>query len=233
MTQTTPLMDIKVETSTRCRVIAGATKRLYYATPESVGLVLMRIAADGGPSQVNAPWIDYLADRGMALTVMGESLITLLTFPAQDRAVPFRKDTTAKDFTVKFPPLLLATNFKKGNLVKSQLWVIRPNIGPDKLAVGSAENILCYFPYGNVYNHGGICWGNTPIKDLRHPAEVLQAFFQSGFNGDLFAPSVYSASERDTLYGALTKVNNAAWPLPMDSMYTKSISALVQDIVRS
>lgn len=230
----TPQLQIEVFAD-RCRVLEGASKRVFYATPESLGLALLRLAPEQASRGLNVSWMDYLGDRGIAMTVAGESCITLLTFPVAMREVPYRRAGVASlDFSAVFPPLLLATHFKNGRLLKSSLWVIKAGF-EKKLGISSVENCLAPFPYGNVYDHGGICWGTTPIKDLRTPAEVLPAFFDSGFNGDLWSPnSVPDARNSLASYVVyLEAKNNVALSLPMDRRYTKSMTALVQDIIRS
>lgn len=230
----TPQLQIEVFEHT-CRVLEGASKRVFYATPESIGLALLRLAPEQASRGLQLSWMDYLGDRGIAMTVAGESFITLLTFPAMMRPVPYRRGggVAPADYTAIFPPLLLAVHFKNGRLLKASLWVIKAGF-EKKLGVGGAENCLAAFPYGNVYDHGGVCWGTTPIKDLRTPAEMLPAFFDSGFNGDLWSPNSLGLTGPLAGYVAyLTAKDGTALSLPTDGRYTKSMAALVQDIVRS
>ena len=151
------------------------------------------------------------------------------------RFIPYQRAETEQDFSVTFPPLLWAVSFKARKLTKSQLWVIKAGM-ETRLSTTSTDNALACFPYGNVYAHGGVCWGTTRLNDVKQPGDVHEAFFASDFNGDLYTRQYINVRE-DGLFGYLTRITGAGRQtsvlnLPIESLYTKSVAAVVQDIVR-
>jgi len=78
---------------------------------------------------------------------------------------------------------------------------------------------LYHFPYGNVYSHGEVCWGCVNLPEIRKPMDlvgVVNTFFSSNFNGDLFEnysfrhPEKYEDGELriDSLYKMIEYVKN-------------------------
>jgi hypothetical protein len=66
------------------------------------------------------------------------------------------------------------------------------------------EDRLCYFPFGNVYREGNVCWGSATLPNVGSAMElvgVINMFFDSNYNGDLFErdsfrqPSNYEEGE--------------------------------------
>lgn len=48
---------------------------------------------------------------------------------------------------------------------------------------------LCYYPFGNVYDNGKICWGNTvfpKMTSIKDAEKLIQAFFDAETNNDLY-----------------------------------------------
>jgi hypothetical protein len=214
---------------TQCRVIEGPARRVRYTTPEAVALALLQLRPENTRFAGATRWMDYLAGRGVAIGLVNDSLVGLLTYPAMMRTIPYRH-TAQKDHIAEFPPLLMASHFKAGKLVKSSLWVIKASAMPT-LGISVTASVLAPFPYGNVYDHGGICWGSASTKDVREPDETIQTFFQSGFNGDLFNPAPIGAGSTP-YHDFLQTYDGKALPLPRESCYSKSMTALVQDIFR-
>jgi hypothetical protein len=53
----------------------------------------------------------------------------------------------------------------------------------------TGKESLMIFPYGNVYENGNICWGRNALPKIQSSMElvsVINTFFNSEFNGDLF-----------------------------------------------
>jgi hypothetical protein len=100
------------------------------------------------------------------------------------------------------------------------------------------SDILYSFPYGNVYDHGGICWGTANIPKIAKPMDlvgVLAAFFDSNFNGDLIdsytfiSPDVdYDEDPIDTLWDLVKYVENME-EFPEDMLYRKNY--LISDVL--
>ena len=54
--------------------------------------------------------------------------------------------------------------------------------------IGPASR-LCYYPFGNVYDNGKICWGNTvfpKMTSIKDAEKLIQAFFDAETNNDLY-----------------------------------------------
>lgn len=54
--------------------------------------------------------------------------------------------------------------------------------------LGTEEDALFYFPYGNVYDNGRVCWGRVELPEIGSPmalAGLVGLFFDAPFNGDL------------------------------------------------
>ena len=220
-------MEIHITPDGLCKVIQGKSRRVFYSTEEAIGLALLKInPAQVGPT-VN--WIDFLDSKGLAIGAVGDKALTLLTVPAKERTLPWRRGTISRELKVTMPPLLIATRFIKGRLNKAQIWLIRPGF-EEKLSTASSDPCLSPFPYGNVYNTGIICWGTTVIRDISHPNEVEGVFFHSGFNGDLWSGGALGITET-TLPDLVTRVEGKL-PVPATSAFTKSVSAVAQDITR-
>lgn len=178
-------MEIHIKDG-KVKVFEGTARRVFHTTEEALGLSLLKLNPASGGGTVELKWVDLLGQRGLAIAPVGGKLLCLQTFAAHKRTIPYRKNDLSQDFTVTIPDILMASNFKDGNLQKAMLYVVKPGM-LSKLSVTSTDPTLTYWPYGNVYSHAGICWGTTPIRDIHSPQDAFDAFFASGFNGDLFA----------------------------------------------
>lgn len=218
-------MEIHI-TDGKVKVFEGSSRRVFHTTEEALGLSLLKLNP-ANQGTVELRWVDLLGSRGLAVAPSGSRLICLQTFPSHKRTLPFRRGDVNRDYTVTIPDVLMATNFKEGSLQKASLWVVRPGF-LDKLSVTSSDLALAYWPYGNVYGHGGICWGTTPIQDIHGPQDAFDAFFNSGFNGDLFAFN--SQGLLNFLEGV--KKDGGAFPLQPMERHTQTCAAVVQTITR-
>lgn len=213
----------------KCKVIEGAAKRVFWSTEEAVGLALLKLNPTL-QATISVPWQDFLAARGVAFAAAGDKSLNLIVYTNQKRTIQFRRGSgVGQELVIKLPPLLVATSFKDNHLVKTQLWVIKPGM-ENRLSTTSTDATLCPFPYGNVYSHGGVCWGTTLIRDLRQPGEVVDAFFNSGFNGDLYTASYLGI--RDVQLPDLIARVGEDLPVPPATMYTKSVATMAQEINR-
>lgn len=210
----------------RCKVFEGASRRVFYTTEEALGLSLLKLNPQNQGS-VELWWVDMLGSRGLAIAASGSRTLCLQTVPSHTRTIPFRRGDTNRDYTVIIPDTLMATNFKDGALQKASLWTVKAGFLP-KLSATSADPTLAYWPYGNVYSHGGICWGTTPVRDIHSPQEAFDAFFTSGFNGDLYA------YDSRGLLNFLDTVKKAGGTYPLQSAerHTQSVAAVAQTIAR-
>lgn len=210
----------------RVKVFEGPSRRVMYTTEEALGLSLLKLNPQN-VGNVELRWVDMLGSRGLAIAPSGSRLVCLQTFPAHQRTIPFRRGDVSREYTVTIPDVLMATNFKDNSLQKASLWVVRPDF-LKKLTATSTDPTLAYWPYGNVYTHGGICWGTTPVRDIHTPQDAFDAFFTSGFNGDLFAyNSTGLLNFLDTV-----KRDGGAFPLWPAERYTQTCASVVQAIAR-
>lgn len=219
-------LDISIKGG-RCKVTEGPTKRVFHTTEELLGLYLLRLnpATSGASSAVK--WVDQLGKRGMAVGTLGDKTLTLTVFPANKRTIAFGRGDTNKEYTVTLPDVFMPCAFKDGRLMKALMYIIKPG-QKDRLSVTNSDGQLSFYPYGNVYNHGGICWGSTSLRDVRTPDEAYEAFFGSAFNGDLYSFNAL---------GLLNFLNglkgDAAFPPMADTAYVTSVQTAVQALTRT
>jgi hypothetical protein len=226
-------LEIHIDGHGKVKVIEGLGRRVFHSTEEAVGLALLRLNPAVGAT-IDLTWQDFLADRGVAMALTGDQVLTLLVIPAASRTLQYGRGSTDESFPIIVPTLLVATSFRTQRMERSQVWCVKP--GSDKmLTCGSADPVLAPFPYGNVFNHGGICWGTTNIRDIRTPVDMLQTFFASNFNGDLYNPGMFASRTTpgmESLLGLL-RTQQPALPLLQDTAYGKSVAAVGQDLSRS
>ena len=220
----------------QCKVIEGIGRRVFRTTEEALGLALLRLNPATATGNIALNWTDFLADRGVAMALSGDRALTLLKYPSFTRSIVYRRgDSETQNYNITFPPLLWAMSFRTGRLVKSQLWAIKAGM-ESRLSTTGTENVLACFPYGNVYAHGGVCWGTTRLTDVRQPGDVHETFFASEFNGDLYTRS-YIGVRDEGLQGYLHRITNGGQATgilnqPVESTFTTSVSAVTQDIAR-
>jgi hypothetical protein len=212
-----------------CKVIEGAARRTYFSTEEAVGLALLKHNPNN--QAVNVAWQDFLRTKGLAFTAQGNKCLTIMTYPSQAKTIRCGRGGEEREMVVKFPPLLFAMKLQGKTLVRSSIWCIKAGF-EGRLSLDSADPCLAPFPYGNVYNHGGVCWGSTDIRNVRHPQEVEDLFFGSVFNGDLMhLGSNVGAPDALTMTQLFTKFKENI-PAPVATSYTASMEGVARDLVR-
>lgn len=222
-----PDLEIHIKSGV-CKVIEGPARQVRYTTEEAVGLALLKINRNA--SRVALVWNDFLASRGVAMGMSSKNMLTAMVLPAQTRDIEWRRNSSKHLLKLTFPACLLLVNFEGPTLRKSSLWVIKPGM-EGKLGINDPDGVLCAFPYGNVYSHGGICWGTTLTRDCHSPGEIEQAFFTSGFNGDLWYPQQFEGTG-DTL-PAHVAAHGSILAAPAASQCNKSVSSAVQEVART
>lgn len=102
--------------------------------------------------------------------------------------VPPRKEIVnffGTTYVVPFPALIFHFFVSNGKLTKSLVFATKVN----SMEQLGNETPLFHYPFGNVYNDGKICWGNSVlpvINSLKQMDEYVSLFFSSGTNNDLF-----------------------------------------------
>lgn len=218
-------MEIHI-TGGKVKVFEGPARRVFHTTEEALGLSLLKLNPSS-QGNVELRWLDMLGTRGLAVAPSGSRLVCVQTFPSHTRTLPYRRGDTSRDYTVTIPDVLMATNFKDGALIKASLWTVRKDF-LSKLSVTSTDPALTYWPYGNVYSHGGICWGTTPIRDIHSPQDAFEAFFASGFNGDLFTFNNLGLLN----FLEMVKKDGGVYPVHEAARYTQNCAAVTQGIAR-
>ncbi len=218
-------MEIHIKDG-RCKVFEGPSRRVLYTTEEALGLALLKLNPQNQGS-VDLRWLDMLGTRGLAVAPSGTRLVCLQTFPSHQRSLPYRRGDVSREYTVTIPDVLMASSFKDGSMQKASLWIVRPGFR-EKLSVTSNDPTLSYWPYGNVYNHGGICWGTTPVRDIHTPQDAFDAFFTSGFNGDLYA---YDGAGLLNFLDTVKK-GTGVFPVQPAERFTQTCASVVQNITR-
>lgn len=84
-----------------------------------------------------------------------------------------------------FPDLLFLFTVRGGKLSASFCFAIKR----DNSGMIEPVSRLCYYPFGNVYDNGKICWGNTVLPQIgcmKDTEKLIQAFFDAETNNDLY-----------------------------------------------
>lgn len=82
--------------------------------------------------------------------------------------------------SIPYPELCFALKYNSGLLNESRVYAVRD------------ENTLCYYPYGNVYESGKICWGGYQHKlvdSIKDSELTAQKFYELPTNNDLWSRS--------------------------------------------
>jgi hypothetical protein len=212
-----------------CKVIEGTARRTYFSTSEAVGLALLGM--NQGSVTTSVKWMDFLASKGLAFGATGKESFTIMVIPEKEREISYQRGSGASlRLKVTYPQLIMAVRMINEKVNKTMFFVLKAG-EEKKLTITSTSNVMAPFSYGNVYEHGGVCWGNTVIKDIVHPADVEGAFFESAFNGDLFHSSTWGG--RDASFPELVERTGGKLPVPVAGQFTKSMVGVVQDIGRS
>ena len=102
--------------------------------------------------------------------------------PLRYQRVNDRDRRTNEAAQIPFPICIFVFKVGSNAIRRSDLYCARN-------AMQRVEDVLCYFPFGNVYSEGNICWGNTGLPTVSAPmglVSVINTFFDSVYNGDLF-----------------------------------------------
>ena len=198
---TTPLADIKLIGPRLCEVTVGESRRVYLTTRSAVGIALLQEAITDPAETVVAPiaWTDMLATHGVAVGVRGQERVMVAVIPEAKRTVKWTGPLFANAADVVgrpvsehvlemiFPPCLAVLKIgATQQYMKGTLSCVKP-AALKTLSVHSDATALAPFPYGNVYTSGHrICWGTVEHATVNTIEALLQSFFQSGFNNDLF-----------------------------------------------
>lgn len=76
---------------------------------------------------------------------------------------------------VVFPDLVFLFQVREGKLSTSFCFALKQDASG---MIGPASR-LCYYPFGNVYDDGKICWGNTvfpKVATIKDTEKLIQAF---------------------------------------------------------
>jgi hypothetical protein len=221
--------DLEIHvTEGMCKVIEGPARRTYFSTSEAVGLALLGMTR--GSTASTAKWNDFLATNGVAFGSNDKDSFTIMVLPEKERSIVYMRDHTKVDLKATFPPMVMAVRMIHGKVNKAMFFMLK--LGEEKkLTISSTASVLAGFPFGNVYEHGGVCWGTHGIGDLTQPQDVEEAFFGSGFNGDLWYPHNWDGD--DTNIQVLVTRTHGKLPTVTNRSYTNSIAGVVQEIGRS
>lgn len=88
-----------------------------------------------------------------------------------------------KNYKIPYPNLLFRFFVKQKQLNKSKCFAL-------KTKKPSKNEPLFYYPFGNVYSDGSICWGGNYFGELysmKELDEVVSIFFGSPTNNDLYS----------------------------------------------
>ena len=247
---TTPIADIKLIGPRLCEVTVGESRRVYLTTRSAVGIALLQEAMTESPVDAvsQCVWTDMLATHGVAIGVRPQERVVVAVIPEAKRTVKWTgplyasaadavgRPVTEQVLELLFPPCLAMLKISATQqYLKGTLSCVKPD-AVKTLSVQSDAHVLAPFPYGNVYTSGHrICWGTVVHSTVNTVEALLQSFFQSGFNNDLFAAAVCGSRARnlpEMVQGAVTV--NGTPVLPVAAAYfTTSMAAQVQLVQNS
>lgn len=226
-----PALEIHIDATSRCRIISGPERRVYYSTPQLAGLALLQNYRDeetveDAAASRSITWSDTLISHGLAHGVRGASRYLLAVIPATERTITYQgRETAEQRLTATFPPLLVALAFGASNFRRGLVFLVNP-AALSRLTVSLADAVATSFPYGNVYNSTGrICWGTVRHNHITDLAGFLDLFFNSAFNSDLYHGSGGS------LAGAVRAAPGGVLPSPAAGAYTLSIPSVISQLV--
>ena len=84
-----------------------------------------------------------------------------------------------------FPDLAFLFKVREGMVSASFCFALKRD---ESGMIGPASR-LCYYPFGNVYDNGKICWGNTvfpKMTSIKDAEKLIQSFFDAETNNDLY-----------------------------------------------
>lgn len=194
-------MEISLDATGRCRVIAGPERRVYYSTPSLIGLALLqqetaRIGQQGAAVTAarNITWHDLLVSHGAAFGTAGDRRYTLAVVPPTTRTLSYSGADTSRvarvpvgtRLSITFPHLLVGLATGPDHFYKGVIYELSAARVPT-LSTGVAAELAVPFKWGNVYTgRGTICWGTVRHGHIRDIPGFLDLFFSSDFNGDLY-----------------------------------------------
>lgn len=102
--------------------------------------------------------------------------------PAKVRTADFNlHDVGPMKVTVPFPEMLFVFSIREKRISDSTLFACIPPIG-------RPHDRLYFFPFGNVYEDGRVCWGSVHQPQIEEPIvldTMVTRFFGSVFSGHL------------------------------------------------
>lgn len=189
MTQVPAEILIKVENDTRRPVsihlprIGSTSAAIYTGTLDQVGRLLRAAAGmeqDGNRDEA-IPLLDFMPWADMAVGQQGSKVEMFFR-----RRGPIERvlQISREEMSVTIPfNMIWHLKWLEHNLATTQVFIEQR--GQEQRLLGDID--VSYWPWGNVYERGDICWGETSTRGLRpaDPLAVEALFLGSPFNNDL------------------------------------------------
>jgi len=125
-----------------------------------------------------------LLPSGCKFVAVGASSTKIgIVRPETVMPITFQNYNNIQSYVIRWPSLLYIVeyNIATKTIIKESIYVTKQPITP--------ESKMYMFPFGNVFNHGGICWGSVKIPkttyELYEVGDRLISFITSAFNCDL------------------------------------------------
>lgn len=139
------------------------------------------------------------------LNTDGKTIMVLQT-PAKKREILYhgRGSRSVEEMTVPFPHVIFGVCLE-GSTVRQVL------IYASKTPIVNNDTRLARFPFGNVWEDGRVCWGNTSIPSINNINQAITVpnlFFQAPFNGDLSENAFRGYSSSNDLTNLLRSLRN-------------------------
>ena len=239
------ISEIKLVGSRLCEVTVGTSRRVYLTSRRAVGMALLQESANESSPESDVVWTDMLTSHGVAIGTADRARIVVAVIPEAKRTVTwtgtvFTSPTDAIGrpgepciLELTFPPCVAMLRITGNQYAKASLSCVKPD-ALKTLSVRSDASALASFPYGNVYaSESRVCWGTVEHATVNTIEALLDTFFQSGFNNDLFSAGACGLRVRNLpeLVQSRQSLTTTALPPPVDAYFNTSVSAQVRAIM--
>jgi hypothetical protein len=241
------MITVQIDDNNRtlARVVNEHGKQAGYVHMENLAQILLGATAEtqGQEAVSRERWVDLLGSHGVAMVKTAQNVQLILARPREFRNSewPHLDETQGryirKRLRIEFPPQLWRLQYNNGFHASSQLFLT-----PELVTSLESSIPIHRFPYGNVYEHGGICWGAVRavnrMKD-NDPNALIDLFWNSGFNKDLGRSfyigekaynGVYEWAMSELGSRELTPSVGFIMPMPTTERVFANVGALVSNI---
>jgi hypothetical protein len=114
----------------------------------------------------------------------------IIEMPSMVRLIMYQRQEDTLVCKIPFPICLFSFSILDSNIYSSNVYCL-------KNSINTKMDKLYKFPFGNVYDTNKICWGGNNFDKIEIPQDlfgIINIFYDSKFNGDLFNTSLLNES---------------------------------------